>query len=208
MRTDPAKRLAELTKIDSEYWAASILVGGVDEVGRGPLAGPVAAGCVILPPSPLLEGIDDSKKVSEKKRELLYDRISEIALYAHVGWASVEEIEELNILGATRLAMQRAAAEAPCGIFLVDALEGLILPAPQRGIVHGDALSYSIAAASIFAKVERDRLMARLDEQYPQYGFAQNKGYGTAVHIAAIREYGPCPYHRRSFITKFTDGQP
>ena len=208
MRKDPAERLRELTRIDGELWALGVPVAGIDEAGRGPLAGPVTAGCVVLPPEPLIPGIDDSKKLSEKKREELYDRIVGTALYARTGWASVEEIEALNILGAARLAMERAAEGAPAGtVFLVDAVQGLRLPGEIRPIIHGDRLSYAIAAASILAKVERDRYMRRLDAEYPGYGFAGHKGYGTAAHIAALKALGPCPQHRPSFIGHFVPGR-
>lgn len=203
MRKKPEERLAEITAYDKTIWAQGITFAGIDEVGRGPLAGPVMAGCVIMPQDPLLLGVDDSKKVSEKKREALYDRIMETAIYAKVSMATEEEIERLNILVATKLAMSRAAEGAPCGVFVLDAMEGVSLPGEQRSLVHGDALCYTIAAASIIAKVTRDRYMAGLDVQYPQYGFAGHKGYGTAAHIAAIREYGPCPAHRSLFIRKF-----
>lgn len=204
MRKTAAERLSEITEMDRGLWAQGIVFAGIDEAGRGPLAGPVAAGCCIMPAEPLLLGVDDSKKISEKKREALYEQILETAVYARVGFASAREIDELNILGATRLAMSRAAADAPCGLFLVDGtVDGLDVRGEQRAIVHGDALYYSIAAAAILAKVSRDRLMREMDGQYPQYGFAKHKGYGTAEHIAALRQYGPCPEHRALFIRKF-----
>lgn len=204
MRKTAAERLSEITEMDRGLWAQGIVFAGIDEAGRGPLAGPVAAGCCIMPAEPLLLGVDDSKKISEKKREALYEQILETAVYARVGFASAREIDELNILGATRLAMSRAAADAPCGLFLVDGtVDGLDVRGEQRAIVHGDALCYSIAAAAILAKVSRDRLMREMDGQYPQYGFAKHKGYGTAEHIAALRQYGPCPEHRALFIRKF-----
>lgn len=203
MRKTAAERLTEITQPDRALWAQGIAFAGIDEVGRGPLAGPVAAGCVVMPPEPLLEGVDDSKKVSEKRREALYDRILAVAVYARVGYASVEEIDRLNILQATRLAMARAAADAPCGLFLLDAMEGVALPGEQRSIIHGDATCYSIAAASILAKVARDRLMQALDAEYPAYGFVGHKGYGTKAHIEALRAHGPCPAHRALFIRKF-----
>ena len=204
MRKTVAERLTEITEIDRGLWTQGVVFAGVDEAGRGPLAGPVAAGCCVMPAEPLLPGIDDSKKLSEKKREALYEQILETAVYARVGYASAREIDELNILGATRLAMSRAAADAPCGLFLVDGtVDGLDVHGEQRAIVHGDALCYSIAAAAILAKVSRDRLMRELDEKYPQYGFAKHKGYGTAEHIAALQQYGPCPEHRALFIRKF-----
>lgn len=197
------QRLTEITAIDRGLWDEGLQFAGIDEAGRGPLAGPVVAGCVVMPPSPLLMGIDDSKKVSEKKRGTLYTCILETAIFARVGIATAEEIDRLNILQATKLAMARAAEGAPCGLFLLDAMDGVALPGEQRAIVHGDALCYSIAAASILAKVTRDNMLREMDALYPQYGFAKHKGYGTAEHIAALRAYGPCPEHRRLFIRKF-----
>lgn len=191
--------------MDAEYWAQGVVFAGMDEAGRGPLAGPVAAGCVVMPQEPLIPGIDDSKKVSPKKREALYEQIMQHALFAKVGLASVEEIDAVNILEATKLAMARAAEGAPCGLFLIDGnREDIRVPGRAQAVVGGDARCYSIAAASILAKVTRDRLMLALDAQYPQYGFAAHKGYGTAAHIAAIRALGPCPAHRRLFIRNFT----
>jgi len=203
MKKDYAARLAEISATDRELWQTGRMFAGIDEAGRGPLAGPVAAACVVMPPEPLLLYVDDSKKVTEKRREALYDQILETAIYARVVLASPEEIDRYNILNATKRAMEEAAKDAPCNLFLVDAIDKLQVPGEIRGIVHGDALCYSIAAASILAKVTRDRLMRELDEQYPQYGFAKHKGYGTAQHIAALREFGPCPAHRRSFIGNF-----
>ena len=171
--------------------------------GRGPLCGPVAAACVVMPPEPLLLYVDDSKKLTEKRREELYDKIRETAIYAQVILASPEEIDRVNILNATKNAMALAAKDAPCDLFLVDAIDRLNVKGEVRGLVHGDALCYSIAAASILAKVTRDRIMRELDAQYPEYGFAKNKGYGTAEHIAALKKYGPTPIHRRSFIGHF-----
>lgn len=203
MRKTAAERLTEITAPDRALWAQGVAFAGIDEAGRGPLAGPVAAGCCVMPAEPLLLGVDDSKKLSEKKREALYEKILETAVFARVGYASVEEIDRLNILEATRLAMARAAQGAPCSLFLLDAMEGVDLPGEQRALVHGDALCYSIAAASILAKVSRDRLMRELDARYPGYGFAKHKGYGTAEHIAALRALGPCPAHRALFIAHF-----
>ena len=203
MKKDYAACLAEISATDREIWQAGRMFAGIDEAGRGPLAGPVAAACVVMPPEPLLLYVDDSKKVTEKRREALYDQIMETAIYARVVLASPEEIDRYNILNATKRAMEEAAKDAPCDLFCVDAIDKLRVPGEIRGIVHGDALCYSIAAASILAKVTRDRLMRELDAQYPQYGFAKHKGYGTAQHIAALREYGPCPAHRRSFIGHF-----
>lgn len=178
-------------------------VCGIDEAGRGPLAAPVYAAAVILPERFSLPGLDDSKKLSAKKREQLYDEICSQAAAWCVASASEAEIDELNILQATRLAMARASQGAPCDLFLVDAIDRLDVPGEVRGIIHGDALCYSIAAASIIAKVTRDRMMRELDARYPQYGFAAHKGYGTRAHIEALRTLGPCPEHRRSFIGRF-----
>ncbi len=175
----------------------------MDEAGRGPLAGNVVAACMVMPREPLLLWVDDSKQLSPKRREETYEEILKTAVFVGVGQASPEEIDRCNILEATKIAMRRAAEGAPAGVFLIDALSGLGLPGEERGIIHGDALSYSIAAASIVAKVTRDRQMLELDALYPGYGFAQHKGYGTALHIAALKERGPCPAHRRSFIGHF-----
>lgn len=205
MRTNAAQRLFEITQMDRPYWTYNIPFAGIDEAGRGPLAGPVFAGCVVMPQEPLILGIDDSKRITAKNRESLYDSILATAVFAQVGMATVSEIEQLNILGATKLAMQRAAMGAPCGLFLIDAVTDVLLPGEQRAIPHGDALCYAIAAASILAKVSRDRHMYVLDTQYPQYGFAKHKGYGTAAHIAALKAYGPCEEHRRLFIRKFVN---
>ena len=203
MKKDWNARLIEISETDREIWQTGRVFAGIDEAGRGPLCGPVAAACVVMPKEPLLLYVDDSKKLSEKRREALYEQILETAVYAKVILASPEEIDRVNILNATKNAMAMAAKDAPCDLFLVDAIDKLDVPGEVRGIVHGDALCYSIAAASILAKVTRDRLMRELDEQYPMYGFAKNKGYGTAQHIAALKEYGPCPAHRRSFIGNF-----
>lgn len=203
MKKDWNARLEEISRTDREIWETGRAFAGIDEAGRGPLCGPVAAACVVMPPSPLLLYVEDSKKLTEKRREALYDQILETAVYAKVILASPEEIDRVNILNATKNAMALAAKDAPCDLFLVDAIDRLDVAGEVRGIVHGDALCYSIAAASILAKVTRDRLMRELDEAYPQYGFAKNKGYGTAQHIAALKQYGPCPAHRRSFIGHF-----
>lgn len=203
MKKDWNARLEEISRTDREIWETGRAFAGIDEAGRGPLCGPVAAACVVMPPEPLLLYVEDSKKLTEKRREALYDQILETAVYAKVILASPEEIDRVNILNATQNAMALAARDAPCDLFLVDAIDRLDVAGEVRGIVHGDALCYSIAAASILAKVTRDRLMRELDEAYPQYGFAKNKGYGTAQHIAALKQYGPCPAHRRSFIGHF-----
>ena len=205
MKKDCNARLEEIVQTDRAIWQTGRVFAGIDEAGRGPLCGPVAAACVVMPPEPLLLYVDDSKQLSEKRREALYEQIMQTAVYARVELASPEEIDRDNILCATKRAMADAAKDAPCDLFLVDAIDRLNVRGEVRGIVHGDALCYSIAAASILAKVTRDRLMRELDAQYPQYGFAKHKGYGTAQHIAALRQYGPCPAHRRSFIGHFVE---
>lgn len=203
MRSDSQERRMAMIVHDQPYWAACARVAGMDEAGRGPLAGNVVAACVIMPSAPTVDWVDDSKKLSALRRDKVYEEILRTALYVGVGRASAQEIDEINILQATMNAMRRAAADAQANIYLIDAVKNLGLDAPEIPIVHGDAVSYSIAAASIVAKVTRDREMLALDQQYPQYGFARHKGYGTAEHIAAIREHGPCPAHRMTFIRKF-----
>lgn len=177
---------------------------GVDEAGRGPLAGPVCAAAVILPEGVELPGLNDSKKLTEKKHEALYELIRARAVSFGIAFADVEEIETLNIKGATYLAMDRAVAmldPAPA-LALVDGNDKNTLAVPAIKVVHGDALCASIAAASILAKVTRDRLMTELDSLYPEYGFARHKGYGTAAHYAALRQYGPSPVHRPTYLRK------
>lgn len=176
------------------------VVAGIDEVGRGPLAGNVVTACVVMPAEPVLPWVDDSKKLSETRREKVFQEIMDIALYVGIGQVSPEEIDRINILEATKKAMREAAAQVPADIFLIDAVTGLGLNGQEVPIIKGDATSYAIAAASIVAKVTRDRQMQELDKLYPQYGFARNKGYGTAEHVAALKEYGPCPAHRHTFI--------
>ncbi len=197
------QRLMELIKTDEPLWAMGILFAGMDEAGRGPLAGNVVAACVAMPPEPLIEWVDDSKKLSPMRREAVYDQIMQTALYVGIGQASPGEIDSINILNATKEAMRRAARSVPASLFLIDAMQGLGLCGEERGIIHGDAICYAIAAASIVAKVTRDRQMELLHEQYPAYGFLQHKGYGTPQHIAALKACGPCPAHRRSFIGSF-----
>lgn len=179
-------------------------VCGVDEAGRGPLAGPVCAAAVILPPDTVIEGVNDSKKLSEKKREALFDVIREIAVSCCVAFASVEEIESMNILNATMLAMKRAVEglSVPADFAMIDGNRCPALKIPCESIVKGDAKSMSIACASILAKVSRDRLLYQYAEEYPQYQFDKHKGYGTKVHVEALKKYGPCPYHRMSFLGK------
>lgn len=178
------------------------LVAGTDEAGRGPLAGPVYAAAVILPMGLVIDGLDDSKKLTAKRREALFDQIRENAVAYGIASASVEEIDSLNILNAAQLAMRRAIAKlSPAPDFvLVDGNVARGFPIPAQTIVKGDSLSMSVAAASILAKVERDRWCLEIDRDYPQYGFAAHKGYGTAYHMAKIRELGPCPLHRKSFL--------
>ena len=193
----------DLWEIERELHAEGIgLICGVDEAGRGPLAGPVCAAAVILPPEMELAGLNDSKKLSEKKREQLFPEIQRVALAWSVAFASVEEIEERNILGATMLAMNRAIAGLSLtpDLALIDGNRNKEIKVPSRCVVHGDARCASIAAASILAKVSRDHLMLELAREYPQYGFEKHKGYGTRAHYAALREYGPCPAHRPSFL--------
>ena len=177
---------------------------GVDEAGRGPLAGPVYAAAVMLPRDLQISGLNDSKKLSEKKREELFDVICAQALCGSVAFATVEEIEERNILGATMLAMDRAVAGLAIrpALALIDGNRSKGISVPTRCVVKGDATCADIAAASILAKVSRDRAMLELAEQYPQYHFEQHKGYGTALHYAALREHGPSPVHRLSFLKK------
>lgn len=179
-------------------------VCGVDEAGRGPLAGPVCAAAVILPQGLIIDGANDSKKLSEKKREKLYDVIIEKATAYCVAWASVEEIEEINILNAAMLAMKRAidGLQIPAEYAIIDGNKTPDISIPCQSIVGGDAKSMSIACASILAKVSRDRLLVKIAEQYPEYGFEKHKGYGTKLHTEAIRKYGPCPIHRMSFLKK------
>ena len=187
------------------------LIAGVDEVGRGPLVGPVVAACVILPPDYDLPGLTDSKKLSEKKREELYDIIVDKSLAYGVGQVDEKVIDEINILEATHIAMKAAFENADkmyfeehgshINMLFVDALKIKNIDVKQVSITHGDALSISIAAASIVAKVTRDRMMLEYDKLYPQYGFAKHKGYGTKFHMDKLKEIGPCPIHRKTFIS-------
>lgn len=180
------------------------LICGVDEAGRGPLAGPVCAAAVIMPEGLIIEGVNDSKKLTAKKREKLFDIIKNEAVCYSVAFASASEIDEINILNATHLAMNRAVEglEKAPEVVLVD---GNSLPKwyyNSEAIVKGDAVCHSIACASILAKVSRDRLMLLEAEKYPQYSFEKHKGYGTKVHVQALKEYGPCPIHRKTFLKK------
>lgn len=181
-------------------------VCGIDEAGRGPLSGPVVAAACVLEPGTEIPGLNDSKKLTPKKRDLLYDLVIERATDFAVGFATPEEVDSINILNATMLAMRRAIAalKEPADYALVDGNCIRDYPIPARAIIKGGSLSMSVAAASILAKVTRDRLCLEDDRQYPMYGFAKHKGYGTAEHIAALRTYGPCPIHRKTFL-KFLD---
>ena len=207
MKEQEELRLTKLKEIENKIYANNIkYIAGIDEAGRGPLAGPVVVGCVILPKESFIEGINDSKKISEKRREVLYNKITEEAIAWGVGIIEQDEIDEINILNATKKALTIAVSNLkikPQHI-IVDALQKIdTLGIPYTSIIKGDALSYSIAAASIIAKVTRDRIMYEWDKVYPQYGFSKHKGYGTANHIQAIKEYGPCLLHRNSFIKNF-----
>lgn len=203
MKEKELERLTQLKKIEELMYVPGVnYICGVDEAGRGPLAGPVVVAAVIMPKNSLIEGVNDSKKVSEKKREELYEKITQEAIAWGVGIVDQKEIDRINILNATKVAVTDALKKLkrrPDRI-IVDALTGIdTLGIPYTPFVKGDANCYSIAAASIIAKVTRDRIMRQWDEIYPQYGFEKHKGYGTAAHIAAIKEYGLCPIHRRSF---------
>lgn len=200
---DRMEHAKALMAFDAQYRKPGIVLAGMDEVGRGPLAGNVVTACVVMPEEPLILWIDDSKKLSESRREKVFDEIMEAALYVGIGEMSPEEIDRINILQATRNAMRLAAGKVPADCFLIDAVTGLGLSGTEVPIIKGDANSYSIAAASIVAKVTRDRQMVEADKLYPKYGFARNKGYGTMEHIEALKKYGPCPIHRRSFIGNF-----
>ena len=210
-------RLQEIQKIERELYQKGVKsICGIDEAGRGPLAGPVVVASVIMPEGSMIEGVNDSKKISEKKREKLYEQIIEEAVAYGVGIIDQNEIDRINILSATKegltlcikelekdLKEKNSGIEKP-EIILVDALTKIDTDhIPYQSIIKGDAKSYSIAAASIIAKVTRDRIMRQWDEVYPEYGFAKHKGYGTAMHISAIKQYGICPLHRKTFVKNF-----
>ena len=217
MKEKEFERLKEIQKIARTLYEQGIKsICGIDEAGRGPLAGPVVVASVIMPEDSMIEGVNDSKKVSEKKRENLYEKIIEEAIAYGVGIVDQNEIDKINILNATKeglttcikelekdLKNKQREFEKP-EIILVDALTKIDTDGiSYRSIIKGDSKSYSIAAASIIAKVTRDRIMRQWDEVYPEYGFGKHKGYGTATHIAAIKEYGLCPLHRKTFVKKF-----
>ena len=209
MKEKEQLRLQNLKLIEEEIYNKNSnirYICGIDEAGRGPLAGPVVVASVIMPRESMIEGVNDSKKVSEKKREELYDKIIEQAISYGVGIIDHGQIDELNILNATKLGLTTSLQELKVkpNLILVDALNKIdTLGIAYKSIVKGDALCYSISCASIIAKVTRDRIMRQWDEIYPVYGFIQHKGYGTAIHIQAIKDYGLCPIHRRSFTKNF-----
>ena len=207
MKEKELERLNNLKQTDRMYYEKGFkYICGIDEAGRGPLAGPVVVASVIMPQDSMIEGVNDSKKVSEKKREKLYDLILEEAISYGIGIIDQNEIDEINILNATKEGLTNSLKEVKVkpDIILVDALEKIdTLGIPYDSIIKGDAKSYSIAAASIIAKVTRDRIMKEWDEIYPEYGFEKHKGYGTALHIKAIKENGLCPIHRKSFTKNF-----
>lgn len=200
------KESVDLWQIERSLFAQGIHpIAGIDEAGRGPLAGPVCAAAVILPEGLVIEGLNDSKKLSDKKRRALYDIIINQAVAYGIALVDEKTVDEINILQATFLTMRQAAEQLTVqpALALVDGNRAPGLRVPVQTVVKGDSLSANIAAASILAKVTRDRLMERLDAEYPQYGFAVHKGYGTKAHYAALREYGPCPIHRMTFLKKF-----
>lgn len=209
MKEKELERLQKLKEDEQALYNDKIqYICGIDEAGRGPLAGPVVVGAVILPKDSLIEGINDSKKISEKKREKIYEEIIKNAISYSVGIVDQKEIDELNILNATKLALKKAiqGLDVKPDLIMVDALTNIdTCGIPYKSIIKGDAKEYSIAAASIIAKVTRDRMMLEWDKVYPEYGFAKHKGYGTAAHIQVIKEKGPCMLHRRSFIKNFTN---
>ncbi|HHW11633.1 MAG TPA: ribonuclease HII [Firmicutes bacterium] len=196
------ERLHTMYQLEHQLQAAGYRrIAGVDEAGRGPLAGPVVAAAAIIPPATFIGHLNDSKKLTAKQREFVYEQLMAAKIPYGLGQASVEEIDRLNILNASRLAMMRAVRNLPVppDFLLIDGYAWAGVDIPHRGVVGGDALSLSIAAASVLAKVTRDRLMVELDRAFPGYGFAQHKGYPTAEHYAALARLGPCPIHRRSF---------
>lgn len=207
MKEKEEERLKELKQMEQELYQKGFrAIAGIDEAGRGPLAGPVVVAGVIMPKDSMIEGVNDSKKVSEKKREKLYDQIIEEATSYSVAIIGQDCIDEINILNATKQGVTTVVEELDVkpDLILVDALTHINTKGiPYDSIIKGDAKCYSIAAASILAKVTRDRIMRQWDEIYPQYGFAKHKGYGTSAHILAIKEYGLCPIHRRSFTKNF-----
>lgn len=207
MKEKELERLTNLKQIEKDLHQKGFTnICGIDEAGRGPLAGPVVVAGVIMPEDSMIEGVNDSKKVSEKKRELLYDKIIEEAISYSVAIIGQDVIDDINILNATKQGVTNVVKglDKRPDLIIIDALNHINTDGvPYEPIIKGDAKCYSIAAASILAKVTRDRIMREWDEIYPQYGFKQHKGYGTAKHIQAIKEYGLCPIHRRSFTKNF-----
>lgn len=209
MKEKEIERLNLLKEEENKLYDQGIeYICGIDEAGRGPLAGPVVVGAVIMPKDSFIEGVNDSKKISEKKREKIYEQILEEAVAYSIGVIDRDVIDDINILNATKLGVKKAVStlkQRP-EVIMVDALTGIDTDGiPYISVVKGDAKNYSIAAASIIAKVTRDRMMKEWDEVYPDYGFAKHKGYGTAEHIRVIKEKGPCIIHRKSFIKNFVD---
>ena len=207
MKEKEELRLLKLKEMEKEFFDKGVKnIAGIDEAGRGPLAGPVVVASVIMKPDSMIEGVNDSKKVSENKREKLYDLILEEAISYGIGIVYQDEIDKINILQATKKGLTESLSqmEIKPNIIMVDALTGIdTFGIPYKSIIKGDAKCYSISCASIIAKVTRDRIMREWDKVYPEYGFAAHKGYGTAKHIAALKEFGPTPIHRRTFIKNF-----
>ena len=210
MKENEQERLKHMLEIEeSLYEKGYKLVCGVDEAGRGPLCGPVVAAAVILKPGQMIDGVNDSKKISEKNRDILFEDIMATALAVGVGMSDVDVLEDVNILNATKLAMKQAINNLKIQpeYVLIDGNQMIDLTMDAETVVSGDAKSESIAAASIIAKVTRDRMLLEWDKEYPEYGFAKHKGYGTKAHIEAIGKYGLTPLHRKSFCTKFVKGE-
>ena len=208
MKEKEIERLNLLKEVENKLYANENInyICGIDEAGRGPLAGPVVVGAVIMPKNSFIEGVNDSKKISEKKREKIYEQIIEEAISYSVGIVDQNKIDEINILNATKLGLKIAVEglKTRPDVIMVDALNNIdTCGIPYISVVKGDAKNYCIAAASIIAKVTRDRIMRQWDEVYPIYGFAKHKGYGTAEHIRIIKENGPCLLHRKTFIKNF-----
>ena len=207
MKEKEEERLHLLKEEEEKLYNTGLnYICGIDEAGRGPLAGPVVVGAAILPKNSFIEGVNDSKKVSEKKREILYEKITEEAIAWSVGIIDQKMIDEVNILNATKLGVTESLTKLKKKpeLILVDALQNMdTLGINYKSIIKGDAKCYCIAAASIIAKVTRDRIMRQWDEVFPEYGFAKHKGYGTKAHIEAIKQYGICPLHRKTFVKNF-----
>lgn len=207
MKEKEEQRLLKLKEEEMSMYKKGLnYICGIDEAGRGPLAGPVVVGAVILPKDSFIEGVNDSKKISEKKREMLFEKIIKESIAWSVGIIDQKLIDKVNILNATKLGLTEAISkiEKKPELLIIDALDNVdTLGINYKSIIKGDAKCYSIAAASIIAKVTRDRIMRQWDEVYPEYGFAKNKGYGTKQHIQAINEFGICSLHRKSFVKNF-----